>query len=161
MEIDAILAEVAAHGARHACVNGGEPLAQNAACNCWAKLCDAGYDVSLEPAAPSTSPAWIRASRACSTSRPQARPKSNAQPWDNLALLTPRDQVKFVICSRADFDLAKASSPNIACTKSATCCPAQRRKCRRELADWIVAEKLPVRFPMQLHKLLWNDEPGR
>ncbi len=83
--------------------------------------------------------------------------------WGNLALLTPRDQVKFVVCSRADFDWAKGVVADhrlhqvcdVLFSPSATQLPA------RELADWIVAEKLPVRFQLQLHKLLWNDEPGR
>ena len=83
--------------------------------------------------------------------------------WDNLSLLTPRDQVKFVICSRADFDWAKdvVAEHRLHEVCDVLFSPSASQLPARELADWIVAEKLPVRFQMQLHKLLWNDEPGR
>ena len=162
-EIDAILAEVASHGARHVCVTGGEPLAQKRCLTLLAKLCDAGYSVSLETSgAISIEGVDPRVSRVLDIKTPGSA-EVDRNLWDNLPLLTPRDQVKFVICSRADFDWAKDVVAehrlhevcDVLFSPSATQLPA------RELADWIVAERVPVRFQMQLHKLLWNDEPGR
>ena len=106
-DIDAILAEVAKHGVRHVCVTGGEPLAQKrvhrpAVRNSAMPVTSSRW----KPPARSTSATSTRASRASSTSRPRTRAKSNATCWENLPLLTPHDQVKFVICSREDFDWA-------------------------------------------------------
>ena len=83
--------------------------------------------------------------------------------WDNLALLTPNDQVKFVICDRADFEWARDVVAKHAIHERCDVLfsPSFGQVNARDLADWIVAEALPVRYQMQLHKLLWNDEPGR
>ena len=162
-DIEAILAEVARHGARHVCVTGGEPLAQKRCLQLLAKLCDAGYSVSLETSgAISIEGVDQRVSRVLDIKTPGSA-EVDRNLWDNLPLLTPRDQVKFVLCSRADFDWATGIVAehrlhevcDVLFSPSATQLPA------RELADWIVAERVPVRFQMQLHKLLWNDEPGR
>ena len=161
--LDAILAEVARHRMRHVCVTGGEPLAQKRCLPLLSRLCDAGYSVSLETSgAIDIGGVDPRVSRVLDIKTPgSAEVERNL--WANLALLTPRDQVKFVLCSRADFDWAKGVLSEhrrhevceVLFSPSATQLPA------RELADWIVADKLPVRFQVQLHKLLWNDEPGR
>ena len=161
--LDAILAEVARHGMRHVCVTGGETLAQKRCLPLLSRLCDAGYSVSLETSgAIDIGGVDPRVSRVLDIKTPgSAEVERNL--WANLALLTPRDQVKFVLCSRADFDWAKGVLSEhrlhevceVLFSPSATQLPA------RELADWIVADKLPVRFQVQLHKLLWNDEPGR
>jgi 7-carboxy-7-deazaguanine synthase len=83
--------------------------------------------------------------------------------WSNLPLLTARDQVKFVICSRADFDWAKdvVSEHRLHETCDVLFSPSHAQVSPRELADWIVEEKPPVRFQLQLHKILWGEEPGR
>lgn len=161
--LDAILAEVARHRMRHVCVTGGEPLAQKRCLPLLSRLCDAGYSVSLETSgAIDIGGVDPRVSRVLDIKTPgSAEVERNL--WANLALLTPRDQVKFVLCSHADFDWAKGVLSEhrlhdvceVLFSPSATQLPA------RELADWIVADKLPVRFQVQLHKLLWNDEPGR
>jgi 7-carboxy-7-deazaguanine synthase len=80
-----------------------------------------------------------------------------------VALLTPHDQVKFVICSREDYDWAKAivAEHRLTGICEVLFSPSYAQVTPRELADWIVADRLPVRFQMQLHKLLWNDERGR
>ena len=162
-DIDAILDEVASHGARHVCVTGGEPLAQKRCLQLLARLCDAGYVVSLETSgAIDIAGVDPRVSRVLDIKTPGSA-EVGRNLWSNLALLAPHDQVKFVICSRADFDWAKGVLSEhrlhevceVLFSPSATQLPA------RELADWIVADKLPVRFQVQLHKLLWNDEPGR
>ena len=162
-EIDAILSEVAKHGARHVCVTGGEPLAQKRCLQLLAKLCDAGYSVSLETSgAIDIAGVDPRVSRVLDIKTPDSA-EVERNLWGNLPLLTPRDQVKFVICSRADFDWAKGivAEHKLHDTCDVLFSPSASQLPARELADWIVAERVPVRFQMQLHKLLWNDEPGR
>ena len=161
--IDAILDEVARFGVRHVCVTGGEPLAQKRCPGLLQRLCDAGYVVSLETSgAVDISGVDPRVSRVLDIKTPGSA-EVDRNLWSNLPLLTAHDQVKFVLCDRADFDWACAvvaehrlhERCEVLFSPSATQLPA------RTLADWIVAEKPPVRFQVQLHKLLWNDEPGR
>lgn len=162
-ELDAILAEVARHGARHVCVTGGEPLAQKRCLNLLSRLCDAGYVVSLETSgAVDIGGVDGRVSRVLDIKTPGSG-EVERNLWDNLALLTPRDQVKFVICSRADYDWARdvLLSRRLHETCDVLFSPSHGQVAPRELADWIVADALPVRFQMQLHKLLWGEEPGR
>ena len=162
-EIDAILAEVARHGVRHVCVTGGEPLAQKRCLPLLAKLCDAGYSVSLETSgAIDIAGVDDRVSRVLDIKTPGSG-ELGRNLWGNLALLTPRDQVKFVVCSRADYDWAKGvlSEHRLHEVCEVLFSPSFGQVAPRELADWIVADALPVRFQLQLHKLLWNDEPGR
>jgi 7-carboxy-7-deazaguanine synthase len=162
-EIDAILAEVASHGARHVCVTGGEPLAQKRCLQLLSKLCDAGYGVSLETSgAIDIAGVDPRVSRVLDIKTPDSA-EVERNLWSNLALLTPRDQVKFVLCSRADFDWAKGivAERRLHETCDVLFSPSYTQLAPRELADWIVAEKLPVRFQMQLHKALWGEEQGK
>ena len=162
-EIDAILAEVARHGVRHVCVTGGEPLAQKRCLPLLAKLCDAGYSVSLETSgAIDIAGVDDRVSRVLDIKTPGSG-ELGRNLWGNLALLTPRDQVKFVVCSRADYDWAKGvlSEHRLHEVCEVLFSPSFGQVAPRELADWIVADALPVRFQLQLHKLLWDDEPGR
>ena len=161
--IDAILAEVARHGVRHVCVTGGEPLAQKRCLALLARLCDAGYVVSLETSgAIDVAGVDPRVSRVLDIKTPDSG-EAGRNRWDNLPLLTPHDQVKFVVCSRADYEWARAIVLERAL--HARCdvlfSPARPGLSPTDLADWIVADRLPVKFQLQLHKLLWNDEPGR
>ena len=162
-DLDAILDEVAGHGVRHVCVTGGEPLAQKRCRALLTRLCDAGYSVSLETSgAIDIAGVDPRVSRVLDIKTPgSAEVERNL--WDNVALLTAHDQVKFVICSREDFDWARgiAEQHRLQEVCDVLFSPSHAQVSPRELADWIVAERLPVRFQMQLHKLLWNDEPGR
>lgn len=161
--IDAILAEVASHGVRHVCVTGGEPLAQKRCIALLQKLCDAGYVVSLETSgALDISEVDPRVSRVLDIKTPGSGEVARNR-WDNLVLLTAHDQVKFVICSRADFDWARQVTAEHGLDRvcDVLFSPSHTQLEPRMLADWIVAERLPVRFQMQLHKQLWNDEPGR
>ncbi|WP_242165690.1 7-carboxy-7-deazaguanine synthase QueE [Lysobacter sp. M15] len=161
--IEAILAEVEGHGVRHVCVTGGEPLSQKRCLALLSRLCDAGYAVSLETSgAIDIGDVDPRVSRVVDIKTPGSGEAARNR-WENLALLTPRDQVKFVICSRTDFEWARDT---VAEHQLDRCCevlfsPSHAQVSARELADWIVAEKLPVRFQMQLHKQLWGEEPGR
>ena len=162
-DIEAILAEVARHGVRHVCVTGGEPLAQKRCIGLLQRLCDAGYAVSLETSgAIDISEVDARVSRVLDIKTPGSLEVARNR-WDNLPLLTAHDQVKFVLCGRADYEWARAvvAEHELAARCDVLFSPSKDELAARELADWIVADRLPVRFQMQLHKLLWNDEPGR
>ena len=162
-DMDAILAEVATHGARHVCVTGGEPLAQKRCLALLSKLCDAGYVVSLETSgAIDIAGVDARVSRVLDIKTPGSG-EVERNLWDNLPLLTPRDQVKFVLCSRADFDWAQGivAEHRLHEVCDVLFSPSAGQVGARELADWIVAERLPVRFQIQLHKLLWGEEQGK
>ena len=162
-EIDSILAEVAKQGVRHVCVTGGEPLAQKRCIGLLSRLCDAGYEVSLETSgAIDVSEVDLRVHRVVDLKTPDSK-EQHRNRLENIALLTPRDQVKFVICSRGDYEwardmLAEHRLPErceVLFSPSYTQVPA------RELAEWVIADRLPVRFQMQLHKQLWGEETGR
>ncbi len=162
-DIDDIVAHVQAQGVRHVCVTGGEPLAQKRCLVLLQKLCDAGLDVSLETSgALDVSAVDPRVSRVVDIKTPGSAEVARNR-WENLPLLTARDQIKFVICSREDYDWAKALLAEHELVKRCTVffSPSKGEITARQLADWIVEDRLPVRFQMQLHKILWNDEPGR
>lgn len=162
-DIDEIVAEVVGHGVRHVCVTGGEPLAQKRCLVLLQKLCDAGLDVSLETSgALDVAAVDARVSRVVDIKTP-ASGEVQRNRWDNLPLLTARDQIKFVLCGRADYEWAREVVREHALAARCTVwfSPSKSELAPRDLADWIVADRLPVRFQLQLHKLLWNDEPGR
>lgn len=158
-----VLASVASHGVRHVCVTGGEPLAQKACLPLLAGLCDAGYTVSLETSgAIDVAGVDPRVVKILDIKTPGSD-EVDRNRWANLPLLNAQDQIKFVICSRADYDWAKAivAEHGLAERHTVLFSPSASQVAARELADWIVADRLPVRFQMQLHKLLWGAEPGR
>lgn len=161
--IDDILAEVARLGARHVCVTGGEPLAQKRCAVLLQRLCDAGHVVSLETSgALDIAVADRRVSRVLDIKTPDSG-ECERNRWENLAELTPDDQIKFVICSRADFDWAAEQVRQRGLDRLCTVwfSPSFGQVAPRELAEWILGSGLPVRFQTQLHKQLWGDEPGR
>lgn len=162
-EIDAILAEVARHGVRHVCVTGGEPLAQKRCLVLLEKLCDAGYEVSLETSgAVDIAGVDPRVVRVVDLKTPGSREMARNR-LENLPLLTARDQLKFVLCDRADYDWARGmvAEHGLADRCEVLFSPSQSQLAARELAEWIVADRLPVRFQLQLHKVLWGDTPGK
>lgn len=162
-EIDTILAEVARHGVRHVCVTGGEPLAQKRCLLLLEKLCDAGLDVSLETSgAIDIAGVDPRVSRVVDLKTP-ASLEMHRNLLSNLPLLTAHDQVKFVICDRADYDWARGmvAEHALADRCEVLFSPSFDQLPPRELAEWILADRLPVRFQMQLHKQLWGDAQGR
>ena len=162
-DIDGILAEVATHGVRHVCVTGGEPLAQKRCLDLLRRLCDAGYRVSLETSgAIDVADVDPRVSRVLDIKTPGSAEVERNR-WDNLPLLTAHDQIKFVICSRDDYDWARGivAEHRLSERSDVLFSPSKSEISARDLADWIVQDRLPVKFQMQLHKLLWNDEPGR
>ncbi len=161
--IDDLLAEVASYGVRHVCVTGGEPLSQKRCLDLLRRLCDAGYIVSLETSgAIDIADVDPRVSRVLDIKTPGSAEVARNR-WENLSLLTAHDQVKFVICGREDYewsrDVLREHRLHERCDVLFS--PSKDQVSARDLADWIVADRLPVKFQMQLHKLLWNDEPGR
>ena len=160
--IDDILAEVAAHGAKHVCVTGGEPLAQKRCLILLQKLCDAGYEVSLETSgALDVAAVDARVRKVMDLKAPDSG-ESKRNLWPNLDHLLPHDQIKIVIASRADYEWARVMLDEHALAQRCMVLfsPVHGAVQPRELAEWIIADKLPVRFQMQLHKLLWNDAAG-
>jgi 7-carboxy-7-deazaguanine synthase len=161
--IDDILAEVASHGAHHVCVTGGEPLAQKRCLILLRKLCDAGYDVSLETSGALDVSAVDPRVRKVMDLKAPGSGESGRNLWSNLDHLLPHDQIKIVIASRDDYDWAcrMLAEHALADRCMVLFSPVHGAVVPRELAEWIIADRLPVRFQMQLHKLLWNDAAGR
>ncbi|WP_338544767.1 7-carboxy-7-deazaguanine synthase QueE [Pseudomonas benzopyrenica] len=161
--LDAILEQVASYRPRHICVTGGEPLAQPNCLKLLEQLCDAGYQVSLETSgALDVSGVDVRVSKVVDLKTPGSG-EMGRNLYANIAHLTPNDQVKFVICSREDYDWAVSKLIEYRLDQRAGevwFSPSHGQVVPRELAEWIVADNLPVRFQLQLHKILWNDEPG-
>jgi 7-carboxy-7-deazaguanine synthase len=161
--LDDLLAETARHGVRHVCVTGGEPLAQKSCLELLRRLCDAGHVVSLETSgAMDISPVDPRVIRIVDLKTPGSQEVARNL-WDNVPLLTDRDQVKFVLCDRADYDWACRilRDHDLPARCAVLFSPSHEQLPARELADWIVADALPVRFQLQLHKVLWGSERGR
>ena len=160
---DQILDEVAALGARHVCVTGGEPLAQKNVVELLKRLCDAGYAVSLETSgALDVSAVDTRVMRVVDVKTPDSG-EVDRNLWSNFDQLTSHDEVKFVICSRSDYDWSKRVVQEHSLTSRCTVLfsPSHGQVKARELADWIVQDRLAVRFQTQLHKQLWGEEQGR
>lgn len=161
-DLEAILAEIARHGARHVCVTGGEPLAQKRCPILLERLCDAGYAVSLETSgALDVSGVDPRVRKVMDLKAPGSG-ESARNLWANLAHLLPHDQIKIVIADRTDFDWACAqlAERDLTAICPVLFSPVAGRMQPRQLAEWILAERLPVRFQVQIHKYLWGDVPG-
>lgn len=163
MTIDAVLARVRSFPTRQVCVTGGEPLAQKGCPRLLAALCDAGFDVSLETSgALSIAGVDPRVARIMDLKAPDSG-ESARNRWENLGLLAPRDEIKIVIASRGDYEWARSQ---IGTRRLAELCPvllspAQGLIEPRDLAEWVLADGLPVRFQLQLHKLLWGNMQGK
>lgn len=163
MHFDEILAETGRHGVRHVCVTGGEPLAQKRCHELLVRLCEAGFDVSLETSgAIDVANVDARVSRILDLKTP-ASGEVERNLWTNLEVLTPRDQVKFVLCDRDDYVWAREQlrERDLAERCDVLFSPGWGQLDATTLADWIIADQLPVRLQLQLHKLLWGDVPGK
>ncbi len=163
MHFDDILDEIRKHGTPHVCVTGGEPLAQKRCAEFLVHLCDEGFDVSLETSgAVDIGLADRRVSRVMDLKTPDSGEEARNL-WSNLDELTPHDQVKFVICSGDDYrwarDQLRERKLNSFCDVLFS--PAWGEVEPKDLAEWILEDQLPVRFQLQLHKLLWGDVPGK
>lgn len=162
-DLDAILSKVAQYQARHVCVTGGEPLAQPNCLKLLERLCDEGFAVSLETSgALDIAAVDARVSRVIDVKTPASNEAARNR-LENFAHLSQRDQLKFVICSRADYDWSKEflREHGLAERCRILFSPSYNELSPTSLADWILADRLAVRFQMQLHKILWGDVPGK
>jgi 7-carboxy-7-deazaguanine synthase len=162
-DIDAILETVKSFDAQHVCVTGGEPLAQPGCLTLLTRLCESGYRVSLETSgAMNIGGVDSRVSRVVDVKTPGSG-ESARNLTANFELLTARDQVKFVICSREDYDWSRSYLEEHSLTERCQVLfsPSYTQVSPTALADWILADRLPVRFQLQLHKVLWGDVPGK
>jgi len=161
--LDQVMAAVDEQAVRHVCVTGGEPLAQRGCLGLLERLCDADYEVSLETSgALDISAVDPRVVRVLDLKTPGSG-ECERNLWANIEHLTARDQVKFVICDRRDYDWALdvVRERDLSAICEVLFSPVWETMPPRELADWIVADAAPVRFQLQIHKILWGDEPGR
>ena len=161
--LDDILAKVASFNPRYICVTGGEPLAQRECLTFLRLLCDAGYQVSLETSgALPVDDVDPRVVKVMDLKTPGSGEVGRNR-WENIPLLTLQDQIKFVLCSREDYEWARFKLDEYQLAEKVSdvlFSPSFGQIKPLELAEWILADNLKVRFQLQRHKILWNDVPG-
>jgi 7-carboxy-7-deazaguanine synthase len=163
ISLDDIMAEVKKYQAKYVTVTGGEPLAQK---NCLAlmqRLCDEGYNVSLETSgALDVSEVDSRVMKVVDLKTPASN-ECVKNLYSNIEYLSPHDQVKFVICNREDYDWSVQIMNQYKLPEKCEVLfsPSYKDLSGTTLADWIVHDQLPVRFQIQLHKILWQDQAGK
>ena len=161
--VDALVDAARASGVRHVCVTGGEPLAQKACFELLAALCDAGFEVALETSgAMDVAPVDARVSRVVDLKTPGSG-ECARNLWSNLDHLTQHDEIKFVICDENDYAWAREQlqTRRLDARCPVLFSPVHGRLEPRQLADWILRDRLPVRMQVQLHKLLWGEARGK
>jgi len=162
-QLSAIVERVREFEARYVCVTGGEPLAQPHCLALLKTLAEAGLRVSLETSGALPIDAVdARVIRIVDVKTPGSG-EEHRNRYDQLALLRPEEQIKFVLCDRTDYEWSrgKIASLQLAQRCQVLFSPSHEQLPARQLADWILADRLPVRFQIQLHKHLWGNEPGR
>lgn len=162
-EVESVVQRVRELGGRYVCVTGGEPLAQKSCLTLLTQLCDAGCRVSLETSgAMSLEGVDERVVKVVDVKTPGSGEESRNR-YDELARLGARDLVKFVICDRGDYEWSCAKFRELGLEGRCTLLfsPSHEQLPARQLADWIIADRLPVRFQIQLHKYLWGNVPGK
>jgi 7-carboxy-7-deazaguanine synthase len=161
--LQSILDEVDSYGARYVTVTGGEPLAQPECQELLLRLCDAGYEVSIETSgALPVAEIDPRVSVVMDLKAPDSGEVARNL-YENIDHLGRNDQIKFVIASRQDYDWARFKCDEYELSKKVgevLFSPSHQQLKPRELAEWILADRLRVRMQIQLHKYLWNNEPG-
>ena len=163
VSLQSVVADVASHGLNTVCVTGGEPLAQSACLPLLTALCDAGHSVSLETSgAIDISTVDPRVSRIMDLKAPGSGEVARNR-LENIALLTRHDELKIVLADEADYVWAKQQIVEHDLTSRCTVLlsPVAGQLDPAKLAEWIVRDRLPVRFQLQLHKILWHDAKGR
>lgn len=162
-ELPAILARVLEYGTRYVCITGGEPLAQKGCTMLLTELCEAGLRVSLETSgAMALEQVDPRVIKVVDVKTPGSGEESRNR-YDELPRLRPHDLVKFVICDRSDYEWSRAKLSELSLPQGCTVLfsPSHEQLGARDLADWILEDRLPVRLQIQLHKYLWGNVPGR
>lgn len=163
MAISEILSEVEQYQATHVTVTGGEPLAQAGCLELLTRLCDKGYTVSLETSgALDISKVDSRVVKIVDLKTPGSNEVLKNR-LANIGHLLPHDEVKFVITDRVDYDWSKKIIKEYELFKRCHVLfsPSYQQLNNQILADWILEDRLPVRFQIQLHKYIWGDVPGR
>jgi 7-carboxy-7-deazaguanine synthase len=163
VDLTQVLETVAGFGVRHVCVTGGEPLAQKACLPLLTALCDAGHSVSLETSgALDIGGVDPRVSRVMDLKAPGSGEVARNR-WENIGLLTAHDEVKIVLADEADYAWAKAriAEFDLAARCPVLLSPVQGLLDPATLAEWIIRDRPPVRFQLQLHKVLWGNTPGK
>ncbi len=162
-QLDDLLQKVDSYQPQYICVTGGEPLAQMDAClELMKRLCDKGYAVSLETSGSLTlETVDSRVQKIMDLKAPDSG-ESSKNLYSNFHYLSADDEIKFVIKSRRDYDWAKMKIEEYQLHQ---CCQLLMSPCfgeieEKQLAEWIIADNLKVRFQLQLHKLLWQDAAG-
>ena len=162
MQIADILAKVASFETKYVTVTGGEPLAQKECYTLLQALCDAGYSVSLETGgAMDIAPVDSRVSIILDIKTPGSNEEKNML-WSNVSHIKPKDEIKFVLCNRADYDWAKTKMTELKLTEKCPILfsPSYHDLSAETLAGWVLADKLQVRMQIQLHKILWGEKAG-
>lgn len=162
LTLEKILAEVGRYRTRYVTVTGGEPLAQKHCLALLSALADRGYSVSLETSgALDIAQVDARVSKILDIKTPGSG-ESAKHLWANLAYLTPQDEIKFVLCSEADYVWARQmlGEHRLDALCPVLFSPAHGELEPRTLAEWILRDQLPVRMQMQLHKQIWGAAPG-
>ena len=160
--LEQILREVAQYQAQYVCVTGGEPLAQKACHDLLSALCDAGYSVSLETSgAMDISQVDDRVSVIMDIKTPGSGEESKNL-WTNIPYLKAKDEVKFVLADRTDYDWAREILEKYQVLKKSPVLfsPVYKTLPPADLAKWVLEDHLPVRMQLQLHKILWGEKPG-
>ena len=162
IELEKILHQVKSYNCSHVCVTGGEPLAQPGCISLLSQLCDQGHFVSLETSgARDISQIDKRVMIVMDLKTPDSL-EMDKNLFSNLDYLKASDQIKFVLCSRADYEWACSTIKEYALEQRVQLLfsPSWNQLNPRELAEWIIEDQISVRFQLQLHKILWNDAPG-
>jgi 7-carboxy-7-deazaguanine synthase len=162
MQIAEILQKIAEFGTKYVTVTGGEPLAQKECYELLKALCNEGYSVSLETGgAMDIASVDARVSVILDIKTPASNEEKNMR-WDNLNHISAKDEIKFVICSRADYEWAKAKFIELKLTEKCPVLfsPSYHDLGAEQLAGWVLEDKLPVRMQIQLHKILWGEKKG-
>ncbi|HHF7345576.1 TPA: 7-carboxy-7-deazaguanine synthase QueE [Legionella feeleii] len=160
--LTSILEKVTSYNCKQVCVTGGEPLAQPGCIDLLRQLCDAGFNVSLETSGARDIAQVDQRVMVIMDLKTPGSGESKKNLFANLAHLKQSDQIKFVLCSREDYDWACQIiiEHNLSERVQILFSPSWNELNSTLLADWIVTDRLPVRFQLQLHKILWNDAPG-
>ncbi|STX41003.1 Organic radical activating enzyme [Legionella donaldsonii] len=160
--LTSILEKVTSYNCKQVCVTGGEPLAQPGCIDLLRQLCDAGFNVSLETSGARDIAQVDKRVMVIMDLKTPGSGESKKNLFANLAHLKQSDQIKFVLCSREDYDWACQIiiEHNLSEHVQILFSPSWNQLNSTLLADWIVTDRLPVRFQLQLHKILWNDAPG-
>ena len=161
--IDEVVRQVRDYGVQHVCVTGGEPLAQKRCIELLHRLCEEGLSVSLETSgALDVSSVDPRVSRVVDVKTPGSGEERRNR-WSNLPLLTAHDQLKFVLCGRADYEWARAkiAEHDMAARCDVILSPSFGQLDPTMLAQWMIEDRSPARMQVQLHKLLWGDARGK